>query len=485
MNKFKKALVTLLAGITAASSAIGFSSCFGGGLDYGQDVDVVAYDGSKVTITFHHTMGQNLQGALDRCLPAFNKLFPNITVEHKKAAGDYDTLRNNISTELTAKNSPNIAFCYPDHVALYNKGLATVALDDYIESTETITHADGTTEQMGFTQAQIDDFYEIFYAEGSSYGDDKTYSLPFFKSTEVMYYNKTFFEEHNLQVPTTWDEMETVCAAIREIDPKAIPLGYDSEANWFITLAEQYGSGYTTAEEGNYFVFNNETNRAFVEELRGWYDNKYFTTKEIFKNYTSNLFNVTAADQTKCYMCIGSTGGSAYQVGTPDAQGNYAFEIGIAQIPQVDPAKPKVIQQGPSVCVFKKSNPQEVAASWLFIKYFTTSVQFQGSVSMVNGYTPVIKSVMSNENYLNWLNAADEVEGSAKNSYIQASTVKQSIAQMDSYFTSAVFDGSSAARDQVGYLMQNCFVGNLGNQTAAQFIQAQFEKAMATLEYEY
>ena len=46
---------------------------------------------------------------------------------------------------------------------------------------------------------------------------DKFYSLPFNKSTEVLYYNKTFFEENNLTVPTTWDEMEEVSNKITEL----------------------------------------------------------------------------------------------------------------------------------------------------------------------------------------------------------------------------------------------------------------------------
>ena len=50
-------------------------------------------------------------------------------------------------------------------------------------------------------------------------------------------------------------------------------------------------------------------------------------------------------------MCIGSTGGATYQQ-PKQTNGVYEFEVGIAPIPQVDPAKPKVISQGPSVCIF-------------------------------------------------------------------------------------------------------------------------------------
>ena len=42
------------------------------------------------------------------------------------------------------------------------------------------------------------------------------------------------------------------------------------------------------------------------------------------------------------------------------------FETAVRMIPQFDPEHPEMISQGPSVCVFNKSDSQEVLASWLF-----------------------------------------------------------------------------------------------------------------------
>ena len=83
------------------------------------EYDVVAYDGSEVTITFSHTMNATYRGVLDQYIAKFNEMYPNITVEHAQIGG-YDEVRDQIKTELTAGNQPNIAYCYPDHVALYN-----------------------------------------------------------------------------------------------------------------------------------------------------------------------------------------------------------------------------------------------------------------------------------------------------------------------------------------------------------------------------
>ena len=197
-----------------------------------------AYDGSEVNITFYNTMGSNLTPVLDTYIEEFNKLYPNIHVSYTSVGG-YDDVRDQISKEITVGGQPNIAYCYPDHVALYNLARAVQPLDAYIDSTATVTRADGTTETFGLTQEQKDDFISAYYEEGRQFGDGKMYTLPMSKSTEVLYYNKTFFDANGLTPPTTWDEMEALCNKIVEIDPYSIPLGYDSESNWFITMTEQ------------------------------------------------------------------------------------------------------------------------------------------------------------------------------------------------------------------------------------------------------
>ena len=406
------------------------------------------YDGSEVTITFYHTMGAYLSNVLNEYVKKFNELYPNITISHQQVGG-YDDVRNQISTEIAVGGQPNIAYCYPDHVALYNEAGATQALDDLIASTEVITRADNTTEILGLTQEQIDDFIAGYYNEGKQFADGKMYTMPFSKSTEVLYYNKTFFDAHDLKVPQTWAELETLCQQILEIDPNCVPLGYDSEANWFITLCEQYGSPYTSATDAMKFQFVNDTNEAFVKMIRGWYQKGYITTQKLYGSYTSGLFVNTKPGETKSYMSIGSSAGATHQRPEMGDDG-YPFEVGIATIPQVNPENPKVISQGPSVCIFAKSNPQEVIASWLFVKYLTTSVDFQATFSTVSGYVPVIKSVTDNAAYARFLASADGGD------YIAALSAKVCLEQESAYYTSPAFNGSSTARDQVGLLLSSC-----------------------------
>ena len=404
------------------------------------EVPANGYEGGEVTIVFYHTMGQNLEPELLTAIERFNEIYPNITVESQKIGG-YDDVRDQIKQDLVANSQPNIAYCYPDHVALYNLTGKVVPLDNFIESTITDTTTGGV---LGLTQTQIDNFIDGYYAEGTAFDAAGTmYTLPMVKSTEVLYYNKTFFDQHGLKVPTTWDEVGEVAAQIKAIDPNCTPFGYDSEANWFITMTEQYGSNYTSNGEDK-FLYNNKVNREFVKKFREWFDKGYFTTQEIYGSYTSTLFTSQGS-----YFGIGSSAGAAKQVPTK-VDGVAPFEVGIAPIPQVNASSPKAISQGPSLCIFDSDDKQEVVASWLFVKFLTTDAEFQASFSKVSGYIPVIERdvlVQAASWYGEWLVSGDPI----------ATAIDVALSQKDAYFVSPAFNGSSKARDAVGALMQYCF----------------------------
>ena len=461
MNKSKFLLKTI-ALTTACITVTTLSGCGARALP-NFEIPEGGLTSEKVTIQFYSTMGKNLQDVFDAYLVEFNEMYPNIEVEHTQP-GSYDDVRNQISTELSARNGPDLAYCYTDHVALYNKAGAVVRLDNLIEHSE-----------YGLSKDQVNDFIPGYYEEGRQYGDGAMYTLPFSKSTEVLYYNKTFFAKHNLTVPTTWEEMETVCRKIKEIDPTSTPLGYDSESNWFITMCEQYGSPYTSAT-GDHFLFDNEVNRGFVKKMREWFKAGLVTTQEIYGSYTSGLFVATAEGENKSYMSIGSSAGATHQRPDKNADNTYLFEVGIAPIPQVNQKKAKVISQGPSLCLFKGQNPQETLAAWLLMRFFTTNVAFQAEFSRASGYVPVLQSVAEVPAYKELLDKAD---GGDNVAFLSA---KVCLEQVDNYYTSPAFVGSSKAREEVG----NIIVKVLGadpNADDDQIIDEAFRTAIEECEY--
>ncbi len=453
------------------------------------------YDGSAVTITFMSSMGQDYGVILDEYLAEFKKLYPKITVEHKRG-GDYDTNRDVIKTQLSNGQAPNLAFCYSDHVALYNSSKAVVVLDDLIASQIEQTRADGTKEILGLTEAQKNDFIPAYYNEGKSFGDGKMYMLPFAKSTELMYYNKTSFDSWELPVPDHWfatdgkqglqttdkTSMEYALAFIRDKDPNCTPLGVDSGANWLITLFEQFETGYTKSTEPHY-LFDNEENYEILTTLRRWYQNRWFTTRSLLggNTYTSSYFTSKSSnDGKKSYISIGSSAGAAKQVPTADSGAN--FTVGVTMIPQKEANTPiaqsKVISQGPSVCLFNAENPQEVVASWLLAKFLITNSAFEARYGAAAGYLPVIQSVQQLDGYKEILDNADTGLNMA------GMAAKLCLEYKEALFVSPAFYGSSEARDQMEILLNGCVVVPNGTADAIrQGIIAKFRDAKAKCEY--
>ena len=501
-------------------------------------------DDGRLHIKFYHTMGENLRKVLNQYVKEFEALYPEYKIDHEQIGG-YEDVRDQIATEITANKQPNIAYCYPDHVALYNLALAVKTLDGYIDSEEIVTRADGSTEILGLTDEQKADFIQAYYEEGKQFGDGLMYTMPLSKSTEVLYYNKTYFEVaqkvytsdvaldingnpvkdkngntipnpnknnemYNIFVPTTWDEMELICARIVGIEndrlpdatkskaekveqvvisenevhkiyldkdgkklAQVVPLGYDSEANWFITMCEQMGLPYTSTE-GEKFLFDTEEHHEFVTRFREWYLKGYVTTQEIHGSYTSSLF--TAKTGTKSYMSIGSSAGATHQRPKADADDKYPFEVGITPIPQFNQENPKVISQGPSLCIFEASE-EEMRASWLFVKFLCTNVAFQADFSRESGYVPVIKSVNTDPVYADFLANADGGEN------IAALSVKVCLEQEEYYYTSPAFNGSAKARDEVGKLIQAVFKLSPETANLPEAIKKLFKKAVDECKY--
>ena len=78
------------------------------------------------------------------------------------------------------------------------------------------------------------------------------------------------------------------------------------------------------------------------------------------------------------------------------------FETVVRPIPQYDTSDPKMISQGPSICIFNKDDPQEVMASWLFAQYMLTN-DVQIAYSSTEGYVPVTTKAQESSQYKDYL----------------------------------------------------------------------------------
>ncbi len=318
------------------------------------------------TIQFWHAMNGSTGDAVDALVAKFNEENPFGIIVEATSQGGYSDLHQKVVAALTAGEAPNIAQAYANNIMVYMDSDAIVQLDDYINNAD-------------YGLDDFEDILEGYRVENSNYPDGKFYSLPFNKSTEVLYYNETFFNENNLTVPTTWEELAAVSKAASDI-LGAPAFGYDSLQNMFITWVQQAGGQYTN--NAGEILFDTAEGRTALQFFKDGIDGGYFRTAGE-DNYMSGPFN----DQ-KAVMFIGSTSGSAYI-------GSDAFTWNCAQVPFG--VEKKVIQQGSNMFMIK-SNDAEQLATWEFMK-FLMEPENTAYWAMNSGYLPVRQSARELDSY--------------------------------------------------------------------------------------
>ncbi len=413
-------------------------------------------EGKKITITFWAKNDSNKTqvNIYKKAIEDFQALYPNVTV-NLRLYTDYGNIYNDVLTNIPTRTTPNVCVTYPDHIATYMTGrhvvvsLEELAADPNYGLGGALLKFDGPSREELVPQ-----FYDECHIGGT------LYALPFMRSTEACYVNKTFVEKLGFQLPEvlTWDFVWQVseAAAVKGEDgkfpvngqEKMIPFIYKSTDNMMIQMLRQLGAGYAT-EGGEVQLFNQDSLEqlyAIGEHARS----RAFSTFKI-SGYPANWLNAG-----QCIFAVDSTAGATW-VGTdaplldiPPEQ-LVEFETVVMPVPQFDPDNPKMISQGPSVCVFYKDDPQEVLASWLFTQFLlTNSVQI--AYSETEGYVPVTLKAQSDPAYQDYLARAGE--DNREHYRIKIDAAKLLMANTANTFTTPVFNGSTAVRDAAGLLIE-------------------------------
>ncbi len=390
-----------------------------------------------------------------KAIADFEALYPNVKVKLKLYT-DYGRLYNDVITNIATGTTPNVCITYPDHIATYKEGEnVVVSLDELLVHEK---YGLGGSE-LKFDGPRRDEIIEKFMQECMI--GDSCYALPYMRSTEACYINKTYVEKLGFTLPEklTWDFVWEVSEAAMAKDADGnyqingqkvlIPFIYKSTDNMMIQMCKQKGAGYST-EHGQVEMFN-ETTRELLYEIAEHAESESFSTFKI-SSYPANFLNAG-----QCIFAIDSTAGATWMgpqaplVDIPEDK-LVEFETVVMEIPQFDTENPQMISQGPSVCVFNKENPQEVLASWLFTQYLLTN-EVQIAYSQTEGYAPVTSKAQNSAEYRDYLNRAGEDNDLYYN--IKLDATKILLDNVDNTFVTPVFNGSASLRNAAGQLIEN------------------------------
>ncbi|MBR3837271.1 MAG: extracellular solute-binding protein [Clostridia bacterium] len=391
----------------------------------------------------------------EKAIEDFQALYPNIKV-NLRLYTDYGKIYNDVITNIATDTTPNVCITYPDHIATYKTGEDNVVpLDALMEDPRYGLGGDALRFDSPTMEEMIPKFLEECYQDGAHF------ALPFMRSTEACYVNRTFVEKLGFTLPEvlTWDFIWEVSAKAVEKDAAGLykvngqkvllPFIYKSTDNMMITVLRQEGAGYSN-DRGEIDLFHEET-RAFLETVAKYTKKGAFSTFKI-SGYPANFLNAG-----QCIFAIDSTAGATW-MGSEAPLVDIAeeklvkFDTEVMLIPQKDPQNPTMISQGPSVCVFNKEDPQEVLASWLFTQFLLTD-EVQIAYSQTEGYVPVTSKARETAEYQDYLARAGE--DSDLHYDVKLKATRLLLDNTDHTFVTSVFNGSASLRDAAGHLVES------------------------------
>ncbi len=390
----------------------------------------------------------------EQAIKDFQELYPNITV-NLRLYTDYGKIYNDVITNIATGTTPNVCITYPDHIATYLTGTnSVVPLDGLFADPK---YGLGGSE-VAFDAPTVDEIIPQFLGECEFNGSH--YAIPYMRSTEACYVNKTFVEKLGYELPETltWDFVWEVSEAATALNADGtfkvngqkvmIPFIYKSTDNMMIQVLRQQDAGYSTPE-GDILLFNDEA-KDFLYTIAEHAKTGAFSTFKI-SSYPANFLNAG-----QCIFAVDSTAGATW-MGTDAPLSDISedklvrFETEVMTIPQFDPSNPQMISQGPSMCVFNKNDPQEVLASWLFAQYMLTD-KVQIAYAQTEGYVPVTSKAQSTAEYQDYMSRCGEDNELYYDIKIKAAQLL--LDNTENTFVTPVFNGSASLRDAAGQLIE-------------------------------
>lgn len=347
-----------------------------------------------ITILFWHTRGSGANlTAVEDSVKAFNETVgkeKGIVVE-QVYIGSYADLHAKTQLATQTAEQPVIAVSGCTYAPqLLDDGLLADLMPYAIED--------------GFDVSNL--FDAFMTAPGNS--DTTLCSIPYVRSTAVLFYNKTMADAKNLTLPDqpTWDEVAAFSTAMMEKD----------------STGEITVDGFQLTGGGNGFLYT-AMYRQLGEDLLSFEGDAYTRTSPALDGHAVLdvfTFARNAVDagwwrandvtdgnnkaQERFYQgklaCLVASTSSLANIMKNMTANNY--EVGVVRFPAFEADKPASMVGGGQLVVISKGNTEEqIRAGWEYIKFALSDEQvYLNSVN--TGYLPVTKSVASYEQMTNF-----------------------------------------------------------------------------------
>lgn len=352
---------------TKALLTAGFMTVAGFGASMAQAVDLTMY--------YPVAVGGPVTKVIDDMVQRFQKENPDIKVE-AVYAGNYTDTMTKAMTAMKGGQPPQLS-------VLFSTDLFTLIDEKAIVPVDDLAGADG--------KAWLDSLYPAFMENGRI--DGKTWSVPFQRSTIVLYYNKDAFKDAGLdpeKPPATWAEMAEMSKKLVKKDASGNVTRWGVEIpstgyGYWMLQALAIENGQKLMNESGTKVFFNE--KKTVEALQYWVD---MSRKENVMPTGAIEWGTLRAD-----FLEGKTAMMWHTTGNLTAVKDAAkFNFGVAMLPAKEQRGSPT--GGGNFYVFKSSTPEQQRASVKFIRWMTAPER-AAEWSIKTGYVAVTPAAYETE----------------------------------------------------------------------------------------
>lgn len=307
---------------------------------------VAVADDDVTTITLWHRWSGSNDAYLNQVIENFEAENPNIHVEVSAKAGEYFELLQSMIADAAAGNDlPDIFIGGYNLLNYIATEMAPVPVEELAPNEE---------ELNALLDQYLDSTLPLGQYDGVQIG------LPIACSTMVMYVNMDVFAEAGMteaDIPTTWEELEDVCATITE-KTTAYGVGIQLPDNWSDQALIFSAGGDILSEDGEHVSFTNDGIVKAISMWQGLYTNGYIpicTNSELYADFTAgNLamyFTSIMSLATLREYC--------------------AFDLNVAQCCSFEGLEKQLPVGGADMISFSKTDEKK-AAVWEFLNYFAS-----------------------------------------------------------------------------------------------------------------
>ena len=306
---------------------------------------------TELTMFYPVAVGGPLTKLVDKLVTDFQAENPGIKIK-AIYSGNYSDTMTKAMTSLKGGNPPHLSVILSTEIYTLIDNDAIVPFDDLVT-----TAAD---------KQWLNSFYPALMENARTAG--KTWSIPFQRSTIVMYYNKDAFREAGLDPntpPSTWDELVSMSKKLvkKDASGKVTQWGLEIPSTgypyWmFGALARQNGEVLMN-DSGTKVYFNKP---GVVKALEFW--------KALGSEYGVMPKGTIEWGTLRSDFLEKKTAIMWHSTGNLTAvKKNASFDFGVAMLPaKKERGTPT---GGGDFYIFKKSSPEERAAALKFIKWMT------------------------------------------------------------------------------------------------------------------